>query len=969
MSEKNRTKLIKSIIKQSKTANHRSIFVILGSVGVKQVPVFYNIVSKSIQDYCVLWCAKDVDEKFIADNKKLLSDTECDSFPRHEYCSYKCMSEIAFQSYKIVVLQDYEELTPSVLSFVNEIVKGGGILIFLIPQLQSLDEFASVDKVGAKPGCNRFQQRFLKSLLSCRKCCIIDEDLNVLSPKTSIANIGAVQNGESKNCSEELQLQHQNDMILGPLIKLCQTTEQANLLIKLLDFLKKRTLHSVISVSSPKGRGKSAAFGLAVAGSLALNYSNIYLSCLNYNKVKNVFQFLFKGLDALNYQEDTDYDVIESVNPEFQKALIGVNVFKHHPQAVRFIYPNDVEQKLEQAELVIIEDAAAIPFQLLKRLAGSHVLLMSSTVDSCGGSGKFLHESIIKDFQSSKLLGSSNKLSKELNFTSVEQRFESISLSEHLNYAADDVVEVFLNDLLCFQTAIVPHLTHGCPEPQECRLLYVCRETLFSRNSYAETFLQQFMSLLYSSKRTISANYILEIANDPDYHIFCLLPPHSNSMKSSPEILCAILVHVENVIPQNIIYCGSNNTTLNFQCFQDWKISNKDNGLTMESTQGIHILDIVSHPHYRRMGYGIRALQLLQEFYEGKCISLDEDFGCLSPETAECSKVESNVSSPEKLLYQLSERKTEQMHYLFASFNLTLELLKFWKKSGFVPVYISPEKNSSCEHICLMMKSLTKEFDQKVQEYWRCFKEYYFILLCSTCRDLPSSFALNLLHSSVNKQLFSKDLTKAEIDIYLNPHRMKSLEKYCQNLGDIHCIIPCIPVLTKLYFRNHFKDIHLPIVQEVILLSLGAQRKSVDETAKDLGLPASQVHGLLNRTIRKLTKYLSDIIEKTIEKSLVTPDVKMKPVAEDLNEELEKEAEKVKQQQTENVEKLKDLDFSQYAIKGSEEDWEKALHSGRKTLVSIKSIKKKPEEVEFPKPSHNVSFKSKNKDKKFKKKR
>lgn len=30
------------------------------------------------------------------------------------------------------------------------------------------------------------------------------------------------------------------------------------------------------------------------------------------------------------------------------------------------------------------------------------------------------------------------------------------------------------------------------------------------------------------------------------------------------------------------------------------------------------------------------------------------------------------------------------------------------------------------------------------------------------------------------------------------------------------------------------------------------------------------------------------------------------------------------------------MDFSEFAIKGSEDDWEKALHSGRRTLVSIK---------------------------------
>lgn len=40
------------------------------------------------------------------------------------------------------------------------------------------------------------------------------------------------------------------------------------------------------------------------------------------------------------------------------------------------------------------------------------------------------------------------------------------------------------------------------------------------------------------------------------------------------------------------------------------------------------------------------------------------------------------------LLLKLSERPPERLDYIGVSFGLTGPLLKFWKKSGFIPLYI-----------------------------------------------------------------------------------------------------------------------------------------------------------------------------------------------------------------------------------------------------------------------------------------
>ena len=42
---------------------------------------------------------------------------------------------------------------------------------------------------------------------------------------------------------------------------------------------------------------------------------------------------LRQGLDLLEYAEHTDYDLVESTNPAFNKALVRINVFRSHRQA------------------------------------------------------------------------------------------------------------------------------------------------------------------------------------------------------------------------------------------------------------------------------------------------------------------------------------------------------------------------------------------------------------------------------------------------------------------------------------------------------------------------------------------------------------------------------------------------------------------------------------------------------------
>lgn len=102
-----------------------------------------------------------------------------------------------------------------------------------------------------------------------------------------------------------------------------------------IDAIAEKTLSSTVTLTAARGRGKSAALGLAVAAALAHGYSNIFVTSPSPENLKTLFDFVFKGLDALGYEEHLDYDIAQSTNPDFNKAIVRVNVFREHRQTIQ----------------------------------------------------------------------------------------------------------------------------------------------------------------------------------------------------------------------------------------------------------------------------------------------------------------------------------------------------------------------------------------------------------------------------------------------------------------------------------------------------------------------------------------------------------------------------------------------------------------------------------------------------------
>lgn len=76
---------------------------------------------------------------------------------------------------------------------------------------------------------------------------------------------------------------------------------------------------------------------LTTAAGRAVNPSHVTTPPL----LKYLHPFLCGLLPSLHYSEHLDYEVIQSTNPAFNRAVVRINVFKDHRQTIQYIQPHD----------------------------------------------------------------------------------------------------------------------------------------------------------------------------------------------------------------------------------------------------------------------------------------------------------------------------------------------------------------------------------------------------------------------------------------------------------------------------------------------------------------------------------------------------------------------------------------------------------------------------------------------------
>ncbi|KIK34278.1 hypothetical protein CY34DRAFT_813025 [Suillus luteus UH-Slu-Lm8-n1] len=1011
------------LINNNVKKNHRSFIVLVGDKGRDQIVNLHFLLSQARVSArpSVLWCYKK-DLGFTAARKKREAKIKRDvkrgvREPNEQnpfeifvtvtdirYTYYKESHRILGNTYGMCILQDFEAITPNLLARTIETVEGGGLVVLLLKTMSSLRQLytltmdvharyrtSSHDSVVA-----RFNERFILSLGSCSDCLVLDDELNVL-PISKAKDITAIEEDRGKG-KVDSELKDLKDSLadtkpVGELVKLAKTIDQAQAVLTFVDAIAEKTLSSTVTLTAARGRGKSAALGLAIAAALAHGYSNIFITSPSPENLNTLFEFVFKGMDALGYEEHLDYDIAQSTNPEFNKAIVRVNVFRQHRQTIQYIQPEDAHV-LGQAELVVIDEAAAIPLPLVRNLLGPYLVFMASTINGYEGTGRSLslklvqqlrestRPSLTKDATAPVEDGATASTSKKPTRSAAPKArtLREIKLETPIRYSAGDRIEKWLNGLLCLDATIVPKATQqGCPHPSSCELYYVSRDTLFSYHPASEVFLQRMMALYVASHYKNQPNDLQLMSDAPAHHLFVLLPPIADDESHLPEPLVVLQVALEGNISKGAIMDGLSRGLRAGGDMIPWLVSQQFQESKFALLSGARIVRIATHPDYANMGYGSRALKALNSFYSGEYFNLDEatsaepsypDASALDPETdlkTDHPKVRAAEAMP-PLLQRLTERKPESLDYLGVSYGLTPQLLRFWKRAGYVPLYIRQTQSElTGEHTCVMVRGLNSSTDGELEwmgEFSKDFRRRFLSLLSFKFREFSSVTALSVLEAAnVGVKKLDGEKSRAvespELSILMSPFDLKRLESYANNMLDYHVVLDLLPTVASLYFEGRLgDDVRLSAVQASILLGLGLQRKTIEEVEGELSLPVSQALALFVKVIRKITKHLVEIQKASIgaDIPLALPTTTSRVgdggeptqwtpvethVEDELNEAGDEATKVLREKQREMIDSL---DLSKYAINDASADWTVAeaqvsrLAKGEgATIISVKT--------------------------------
>lgn len=820
------------------------------------------------------------------------------------------------------ILQDFEAITPNLLARTIETVEGGGLVLLLIKGMKSLKQLYTLsmdiharyrteahDDVTA-----RFNERFILSLGSCDACLFVDDELNVLPisggknvKPLSPADPDSEGKSESRKELDKIKLSLVESQPVGSLVQLAKTVDQAKALLTFVDAIAEKTLRSTVTLTAARGRGKSAALGVAIAAAIAHGYSNIFITSPSPENLKTLFEFVFKGFDALNYLDHVDYTIIQSTNPDFNKAIVRVNVHRQHRQTIQYIQPQD-SYTLGQAELLVIDEAAAIPLPLVRKLMGPYLVFMASTINGYEGTGRSLSLKLIQQLRDQSRaiskpgtgkgdLSNGTTTANGDNTRPGGRTLREITLSEPIRYAQGDSVEKWLNKVLCLDATLPSSKLNiqGCPHPSKCEFLHVNRDTLFSFHPVSEKFLQQMIALYVASHYKNSPNDLQLMSDAPAHQLFVLVPPIDDDSRRLPEPLCVIQVALEGQISKQSVLKSLSRGQRADGDLIPWLVSQQFQDDEFAGLSGARIVRIATNPDYINMGYGTQALKSLTEFYQGQYVNLSEtdapagqEEGMVrvtDAELEESTLLSDNIKVRDihtmpPLFSKLSERRPQPLDYIGVSFGLTPPLHRFWKRARFAPVYLRQTPNDlTGEHSCVMLRALTSGSSDPawLGAFARDFHKRFLSLLSFQFRSFPSVLALSINESAnaggkLDLASLPEPLTKKDLDQIFSPFDLRRLDSYANNMLDYHVILDMIPQIAQLYFTGQLANgVSVTGVQSSILLAIGLQRKTLEDVEKELGVPASQLLAMFVKVVRKVATFFRGLVEEAVIETL--PDV------------------------------------------------------------------------------------------------
>ncbi len=420
-------------------------------------------------------------------------------------------------------------------------------------------------------------------------------------------------------------------------------------------------------ITSDRGRGKSAALGIAAAKLFDDGYKNIIVCAPSKKTV----------------------------------AIIYKHALKNSPECTLVFYsPDELHQQKPKADLVLIDEAAAIPVSLLSRFLTHYSrIVFSTTQHGYEGSGR----------------GFAINFKKVLD--SVAPEWVSCELNTPIRWDAGDTLESFVFDALLLNAEPAelndislsgnhtPPLLHdvllSATHPQINKI-----ELINNPATLSELF-----GLLVSAHYQTKPSDLMRMLDDDLISIHVI--------QFNKQIIAVALLIKEGGIDSKIatnIFEGTRRLKGHLVAQSLAANAGIENAPCL---QGERIIRIAVHPALQQQGFGTTLLE--------------------------------------------SIIKNSKADYLSSSFGATTELLSFWQQLEFTPVYLGMKRDaSSGTHSVVMLHSKTTAGETLLKVAHQRFAKHFPHLLSEPFRELETELVLALLTSSTTLSATPKKASQIE---------------------------------------------------------------------------------------------------------------------------------------------------------------------------------------------------------------
>ncbi|ARS90877.1 tRNA(Met) cytidine acetyltransferase TmcA [Natrarchaeobaculum aegyptiacum] len=320
----------------------------------------------------------------------------------------------------VVVLDAHDGLRPNALGSVVGAVDGGGLLILLTPTLEdwpdrrgAFEESLAVPPFTLEDVTGRFTRRLVETLRAHRGIAIVDlEEREVVDDGHTDPAPRFVRG------ADDALEQPAETRFPTTVYESCLTADQVEAVAAFESLLGNDhdADDRALVLEADRGRGKSSAAGLA-AGALAADAADVLVTAPRWANAREVFARAREVCERLEVLESGD----DHASDRRLETTAGGTI--HFERATAALERD--EGGVDDADVVIVDEAAALPVRVLESLLAADRIAFATTIHGYEGAGR----------------GFSVRFRDRL--ADSDHAVTSLTLSEPIRYAAGDPIEVW----------------------------------------------------------------------------------------------------------------------------------------------------------------------------------------------------------------------------------------------------------------------------------------------------------------------------------------------------------------------------------------------------------------------------------------------------------------------------------------------------------------------------------------------